>query len=70
MQMLNNGKEQIKRRKSVAGIRTQEEVNRILEKIENIRHLINTEPEKAKCEICKRANANKNMKISKDKNKW
>ena len=68
--MLNNGKEQTKRRKSAAGMRTQGEVGRILEKIENIRHLINTEPEKAKCEICKRASVNKNMEISKDKNKW
>ena len=51
-QMLNAGEGRIKKRRSVTGIRTQEEVDRILEKIENIRHLINTEPEKAKCEIC------------------
>ena len=67
VQMLNNEMEKAKRRRSVTGIRTQVEVDRTLEKIENIRHLINTEPEKAKCEICKHANVNKNMKTSKDK---
>ena len=70
VQMLNTGKERTKRRRSVIGIRTQEEVDDILGKVENIRHLINTEPEKAKCEICERADINKNLKISKDKNKW
>ena len=59
--MLNKETEKTKKRKSVTGIRTQEEVDRILEKMD-IRHLINTEPEKAKCEICKRENINKNMK--------
>ena len=70
VQMLNNEMEKTKRRQSVTGIRTQEEVDRILEKVEHARHLINTEPEKAKCEICKRGNVNKDMKISKDKMKW
>ena len=64
--MLNNRKEQTSKRKSVTGIRTQEEVDKTLEKMKDTRHLINTEPEKAKCEICKHVN----MKISKDKNKW
>ena len=45
-------------------------MDRILEKIEGIRHLINTEPEKAKCEICARTDINKDMKASKDGNKW
>ena len=47
-QMLNTRKGRIKRGKEVIGIRTQEEVDKILEKIESIRHSINTEPEKSK----------------------
>ena len=69
VQMLNRETKGPKKRKSAAGIRTQEEVERILEKVEHARHLINTEPEKAKCEICERKNVDKNMKISKDNKK-
>ena len=65
-QMLNTRKGRIKKGKEAAGIRTQEEVDKILEKIESTRHLINTEPEKAKCEICARANMNKDMKTSRN----
>ena len=69
-QMLNTRKGRIKKGKEVTEIRTQEEVDKTLEKIESIRHLINTEPEKANCEICARANIYKDMKASKDRNKW
>ena len=69
VKMLSKETKGPQKRKSVTGIQTQEEVERILGKVEHARHLINTEPEKAKCEICKRKNIDKNIKISKDNKK-
>ena len=70
VRMLSSETKSLQKRKSVTKIQTQEEVERILGKAEHARHLINTEPEKAKCEICKQKNINKNTKVSKDNKKW
>ena len=51
--MLNNEARDPQRRKSAIRIQTQEESERILGKVKRTRQLIDTEPEKAKCEICK-----------------
>ena len=51
--MLNNEERNPRTRKGVIRIQTQEEAERILGNVKHIRYLVDTEPEKAKCEICK-----------------
>ena len=68
--MLNNEERNPRTRKRVIRIQTHEEAGRILGNVKDIRHLIDTEPEKAKCEICKQKNINKYMETSKDNRKW
>ena len=70
VRMLNNEERNPRTRKGVIRIQTQEEAERILGNVKHIRYLVDTEPEKAKCAICKQKNIDKYMKTSKDNRKW